>query len=232
MTQRVHLLFFLASLPALGCGSGAGAVDASSDARAAKSDGGQDSVTRNSDASAGALASCTTLVWVFGGCTSAAINECQREYATFPASMQADVDTYALCLHGMVFGAADAAITGGPDAGCPTSSDSLNRWYMHGGCEGNAAQVYDDLGNFDPCGGTAVSCATSSGEADCVSRTDECSWTSGVCLDNSATPMPCAQVPGACATVPGCTGVGFPACGGPGQPSCFFSQALPGGTGL
>jgi|HubBroStandDraft_6_1064221.scaffolds.fasta_scaffold359065_2 hypothetical protein len=231
MTQRVHLFFFLSSLLALGCGGGAVPVDGSSDAHPSKPDGAQDSAARNLDASAGA-SSCAILVWVFGGCTSAAIDECQREYATFPASMQADVDTYAVCLHGMVFGAVDAAITGGPDAGCPTSSNSLNRWYMHGGCEGNAAQVYTDLGNFDPCGGTAVSCATSSGEADCASRTFQCSWTSGACMDNSATPTPCSQVPGACATVPGCTGSGFPACGGPGQPSCFFSQALPGGTGL
>src|SRR5580692_1510804 len=178
MTQRVHFLFFLSSLLALGCGGG-GAVtaDASPDARAPKPDGAQDSAARDLDSSAGASSSCTILVWVFGGCTSAAIDECQREYATFPASMQADVDTYAICLHGMVFGAADAAITGGLDAGCPTSSNSLNRWYMHGGCEGNAAQVYEDLGSFDPCGGTADSCATVSGEADCVSRTDECSWT-------------------------------------------------------
>ena len=93
------------------------------------------------------------------------VHECQQEYETFPASMKADVDAYAACLRTMVSGVADALVDAASDAGCPTSSDSLNRWYQHGGCEGMAAQVNMDLGAFDSCSGTAVSCTTPSARA-------------------------------------------------------------------
>ena len=98
--------------------------------------------------------------------------------------------------------------------------------------EGNAAQVSHDIGTFDPCTGTAVSCTTISDEASCSSKYGECAWTAGTCTDDSVPLTPCNQAAGSCATVPGCTGTGFPACGGPEQPLCFFSQALPGNPGL
>src|SRR5580704_10842181 len=139
-SNSVALLPGVLSLLALGCGSsGARAVDGSSDGRSSTSDGAPDSIGRNPDASSKAVATCTTLVWVFGGCTAAVVDECEREYATFPASMATDVDAYAACLLTMVSGVPGGSATGS-DAGCPTSSDSLNRWYFHGGCEGNAAQ--------------------------------------------------------------------------------------------
>ena len=231
-SNSVALLPGVLSLLALGCGSsGARAVDGSSDGRSSTSDGAPDSIGRNPDASSKAVATCTTLVWVFGGCTAAVVDECEREYATFPASMATDVDAYAACLLTMVSGVPGGSATGS-DAGCPTSSDSLNRWYFHGGCEGNAAQVNMDLGAFDPCGGTAVSCTTLTSEPDCSSRYGACNWTAGACTGDNPTPTPCATVAGACATVPGCTGTGFPECGGSGQPGCFFSQVLPGSTAL
>ena len=222
------------SLVALGCGSGGvSAIDGSTDARTS-TDGRAvvDATEPDPTATASAIAACTTLVWVFGGCSAPTVHECQQEYETFPTSMKADVDAYAACLRTMVSGVADASADAASDAGCPTSSDSLDRWYQHGGCEGMAAQVDGDLGAFDPCGGTAVSCTTLTSEADCAGRTYQCSWTAGACTDNNATPTPCAQAAGACATVPGCTSAAFPECGGVGQSSCFFTRALPGSTAL
>jgi len=183
------------------------------------------------DATGSAAAACTTLVWLFGGCTTAALEECAREYATFSPAMQNDVATYAACLRTMAQGLPDAAVTTGADAGCPTSSNNLNRWYQHGGCEGDAANVSHDIGAFDPCGGTAVSCTTLTTETDCNDRYGVCTWSAGTCSDLS-TPQPsCATSAGQCALVPGCTGTGFPGCGGTAQPACFFSQMLPGSAG-
>jgi hypothetical protein len=211
------------ALVAVACGSGARSTsDGPSDGGQGAQDGAQDG------APAGAAATCLTLVSVFGGCTTAMLDECAREYATFPAAMQADLDTYAACLRTMVGGLPDAAIEGGTDAGCPTSSNALNRWYFHGGCEGDAAQVNHDIAAFDPCTGTAMSCATVTSDTECAAKYGECTWTAGACVDLSGAPTPCAQAAGACATVPGCTGTGFPSCGGAGQPPCFFSEVIPG----
>jgi hypothetical protein len=221
------------SLFASTCGSGSkSSADGSTDRPASRTDDGADRIVEPHDASVNAAATCTTLVWIFGGCTTAMLDECTRELVTFPPSMQADVGSYAACLRTMVMDLPDAAASSGIDAGCPTSSDSLNRWYMNGGCEGNAAQVSHDIGTFDPCTGSSVSCTTISDEATCSSKYGECAWTAGACTDDSVPLTPCSQAAGSCATVPGCTGTGFPACGGPGQSLCFFSQALPGNPGL
>ncbi|HXU65575.1 MAG TPA: hypothetical protein VN962_27930 [Polyangia bacterium] len=179
---------------------------------------------------AGAAAACTTLVPLFGGCTAAALDECAREYATFPPSMRSDIDTYAACLRTMAASFLDASV----DAGCPDTypGDLLERWWLHGGCQSQAGQVASDIGAFDPCTGTAVSCTTLTTEADCGNRYGVCSWSAGACSDLTSTPPTCSASAGACATVPGCVGIGFPSCGGTGQPVCFFSQALPGAPAL
>jgi hypothetical protein len=221
------------SLAALGCGgNGAAAPDGSTDARTSTDRAVLDVTEPDPTATASAIAACTTLVWVFGGCSAPTVHECQQEYESFPTSMKADVDAYAACLRTMVSGVADASVDAASDAGCPTVDNALNRWYQHGGCEGMAAQVNTDLGAFDTCSGTAVSCTTLTSESDCSGRTGQCSWTAGACADNNATPTPCAQAAGACATVPGCSSAAFPECGGVGQSSCFFSRALPGSTAL
>ncbi len=209
--------------------SGKSTTDAATDHHVAPADGHP---TPTPDASGGAPAACTTLVWLFGGCTTAALDECAREYATFPSAMQNDVEAYAACLRTMASGLPDAAVTTGVDAGCPTTSDNLNRWYQHGGCEGQAGQVSHDIGAFDPCTGTSVSCTTLTTEAACSSRYGVCSWSGGACSDLASPPPACSASAGACATVPGCMGSGFPSCGGSGQPVCFFSQMLPGNAAL
>jgi hypothetical protein len=233
MDNRCRRALVFLSLFASACGSGSAMspADGSTDRPMERTDGRTDQGARNPDTGGGAASTCTTLVWQFGGCTTPMLDECGREYATFPAVMQGDLDTYAACLRTMAFGLPDAAVSAGVDAGCPTTSDSLNRWYLHGGCEGEAAQVSHDIGIFDPCTGTAVSCTTLTSESDCSSKYGECTWTAGACADLTSI-TPCAQAAGACATVPGCMGTGFPACGGAGQPECFFSQALPGNPGL
>jgi hypothetical protein len=208
--------------------SGKGTTDASTDHHLAPTDSHP---APSPDAAGGAAATCTTLVWLFGGCTTAALDECAREYATFSPAMQNDVATYAACLRTMAMGLPDAAVASGTDAGCPTSGNSLNRWYLHGGCEGNAAQVSHDIGAFDPCTGTSVSCSTLTAEADCNNRYGVCAWSAGACTDLISPQQSCSASAGACATVPGCVGTGFPACGGTGQPACFFSQMLPGSPG-
>ncbi len=220
-------------LVASSCGSGSAKLpaDGSTDRTMSTSDGRADQVARNLDAGGGGAATCTTLVWQFGGCTTSMLDECGREYSTLPAAMQGDLDAYAVCLRTMALGLPDAALSIGVDAGCPTTSDSLNRWYQHGGCEGEASQASHDIGTFDPCAGTATSCTTLTSESDCGGKYGECSWTAGACADLTSL-TPCSQAAGACATVPGCTGTGFPSCGGTGQPMCFFSQALPGNPGL
>lgn len=174
------------------------------------------------------LSACTTLVWLFGGCTTAALDECAREFATFPSAMQNDIASYAACLRTMAMGLPDAAVIAGTDASCPTSGNALNRWYQHGGCEGDAAQVSHDIGAFDPCTGTAVSCTTLTSETDCNNRYGVCTWSGAVCSDFSTAPPTCSGSAGQCALVPGCLGTGFPTCGATGQPVCFFSQMLPG----
>ena len=209
------------SLTALGCGSsGAAAIDASKDARTSTDRPVLEVGEPDPTATPSAIAACTTLVWVFGGCSVPTVHECQQEYESFPAAMKADVDAYAACLRTLVSGVADASADAASDAGCPTSLDALDRWYRQGGCQGIAAQVDLDLGAFDSCSGTAVSCTTLTSETDCAGRTGQCSWTAGACTDDNATPTPCAQAAGACATVPGCTSAAFPECGGVGQWSC------------
>lgn len=222
------------SLAMLGCGSSrAAAPDGATDARTSTADRRvPDATEPDAAVTASASAACTTLVWVFGGCSAPTVHECEQEYASFPTSMKSDIDAYAACLRTMVSGVADASVDAASDAGCPTADNALNRWYQHGGCEGMAAQVDLDLGAFDSCSGTAVSCTTLTSESDCAGRTGQCSWTGGACTDDNATPTPCAQAAGACATVPGCTGAAFPECGGAGQSSCFFSRTLPGSTAL
>jgi hypothetical protein len=231
-SQQSHLLATLAGLllAAPACSSDTSAksnTDASTDHPPALTDG----PPAPNDASGGGAAACTTLVWLFGGCTTAALDACAREYATFSPAMQNDVATYAACLRTMAMGLPDAAVTTGIDAGCPTSSNNLNRWYQHGGCEGDAAQVSHDLGAFDPCTGAAVSCTTLTGEADCNSRYGICAWSAGACSDLTTPQQSCSASAGQCALVPGCVGTGFPSCGGTGQPVCFFSQMLPGSAG-
>jgi hypothetical protein len=227
-----HLFAALAvlTLAAPTCSRGTttnGKIDASTDGDATPADSG----SAPADASVGAAAACTTLVWLFGGCTTAALNECAHEFATFPSAMQNDVARYAACLRTMALGLPDAAVTAGVDAGCPTSGDSLNRWYLHGGCEGNAAQVSHDIAAFDPCTGISISCATLTVQADCSNRYGVCVWSDGACA-NLIQPQPsCSASAGQCALIPGCVGAGFPDCGGTGEPSCFFSQMLPGAPG-
>jgi hypothetical protein len=227
LEHRLCIALAVLTLAAPACGnntSAAGQTDASTDHPTTRTDGNP----APADASGGAAAACTTLVWLFGGCTTAALGECAREYATFPAAMQSDVATYAACLRTMAMGLPDGAVTTGNDAGCPTSSNNLNRWYQHGGCEGNAGQVSHDLGAFDPCTGTAVSCTTLTAEADCNGRYGVCVWSAGACTDLITLQQSCSASAGQCALVPGCVGTGFPSCGGAGQPECFFSQMLPG----
>jgi hypothetical protein len=220
----------VAALALSACGgSGAKPTDGGS------SDGAADQITGALDAGAGAAVTCTTLVWVFGGCTTTMLDECAREYAAFPASMQGDLDAYAACLRTMVMGLPDAAVSTGidVDAGCPTTPNSLNRWYMHGGCEGLAGQVSHDLGTLDQCTGTSVSCTTIVDQASCDARFGVCTWTAGACTDlGGGAPPSCAQAAGSCALVPGCTGTAVSDCGGAGQPLCFFSQELPSSGAL